>query len=320
MKTLYIIGNGFDIAHGLDTSYWNFREYLDDIYPEFLESFEWLYGIGRIDFSDPRVSDKTRERWEKTVNHELWSEFEDKMGQPNIIEMMDASTSMLNDMNLDGGLTGIEDTMDSYWEDQYGYVKKFEKYVKEWIESVDTSDVIPKRKALIESTDYFLNFNYTDLLENVYKIDNVLHIHGGVSSVTDIEPIMGHCNYKDIKDHQKSAEEADEMFDEGEASIHRAVANYLESIYKDTEWIIGLHQTFWKKLSNVDKVVTIGWSAGSVDLPYLRKIRESVSKNAKWYIYCYDDKAYKALRKAMCDEGIEGKYEVNYISTSEFWD
>lgn len=320
MKTLYIIGNGFDIAHGLDTSYWNFREYLDDIYPEFLEAFEWLYGIGRIDFSDPRVSDKTRERWEKTVNHELWSEFEDKMGQPNIIEMMDASTSMLNDMNLDGGLTGIEDTMDSYWEDQYGYVKKFEKYVKEWIESVDTSDVIPKRKALIESTDYFLNFNYTDLLENVYKIDNVLHIHGGVSSVTDIEPIMGHCNYKDIKDHQKSAEEADEMFAEGEASIHRAVVNYLESIYKDTEWIIGLHQIFWKKLSNVDKVVTIGWSAGSVDLPYLRKIRESVSKNTKWYIYCYDDKAYKALRKAMCDEGIEGKYEVNYISTSEFWD
>lgn len=320
MKTLYIIGNGFDIAHGLDTSYWNFREYLDDIYPEFLEAFEWLYGIGRIDFSDPRVSDKTRERWEKTVNHELWSEFEDKMGQPNIIEMMDASTSMLNDMNLDGGLTGIEDTMDLYWEDQYGYVKKFEKYVKEWIESVDTSDVISKRKALIESTDYFLNFNYTDLLENVYKIDNVLHIHGGVSSVTDIEPIMGHCNYKDIKDHKKSAEEADEMFAEGEASIHRAVANYLESIYKDTEWIIGLHQTFWKKLSNVDKVVTIGWSAGSVDLPYLRKIRESVSKNTKWYIYCYDDKAYKALRKAMCDEGIEGKYEVNYISTSEFWD
>lgn len=30
MKTLYIIGNGFDIAHGLDTSYWNFREYLLD--------------------------------------------------------------------------------------------------------------------------------------------------------------------------------------------------------------------------------------------------------------------------------------------------
>ena len=309
MKTLYIIGNGFDIAHGLDTSYWNFREYLNDSYPQFLQDFEWLYNIGRIDFSDPRVPAGTRERREKSVNHELW-----------ISEMMDASTSVLKDMDLDGGLIGIGDTMNSYWADQYGYVKRFEQYVKEWIESVDTSDITPKRRALIESTDCFLNFNYTDLLENVYKIENVLHIHGGVSSVTDIEPIMGHCNYKDIDDHRRWAEEADEKFDEGEASIHRAVVNYLKSIYKDTEWIIRLHQSFWDSLENVDKVVIIGWSAGIADLPYLRKIRESVSKNTKWYVYCYDDKAYKALNMAMCEEDIEGKYEVNYIPASEFWD
>ena len=320
MKTLYIIGNGFDIAHGLDTSYWNFREYLDDSYPEFLQEFEWMYNIGRIDFSDPRVPAGTRERWEESVNHELWSEFEEKMGQPNISEMMDASTSVLADMDLDGGLIGIGDTMNSYWADKYGYVKKFEQYVKEWIESVDTSDITPKRRALIESTDYFLNFNYTDLLENVYKIENVLHIHGGVASVTDRDPIMGHCNYKDIEDHRRWAEESDEKFEEGEASIHRAVVNYLKSIYKDTELIIGLHQAFWDKLKNVDKVVIIGWSAGNADLPYLRKIRESVSKNTKWYAYFYDDKAYKALNAAMIEGDIEGKFEVNYISTDEFWD
>ena len=301
-------------------SYWNFREYLDDSYPEFLQEFEWMYNIGRIDFSDPRVPAGTRERWEESVNHELWSEFEEKMGQPNISEMMDASTSVLADMDLDGGLIGIGDTMNSYWADKYGYVKKFEQYVKEWIESVDTSDITPKRRALIESTDYFLNFNYTDLLENVYKIENVLHIHGGVASVTDRDPIMGHCNYKDIEDHCRWAEESDEKFDEGEASIHRAVVNYLKSIYKDTELIIGLHKAFWDKLKNVDKVVTIGWSAGNADLPYLRKIRESVSKNTKWYAYFYDDKAYKALNAAMIEGDIEGKFEVNYISTDEFWD
>lgn len=279
-----------------------------------------MYNIGRIDFSDPRVPAGTRERWEESVNHELWSEFEEKMGQPNISEMMDASTSVLADMDLDGGLIGIGDTMNSYWADKYGYVKKFEQYVKEWIESVDTSDITPKRRALIESTDYFLNFNYTDLLENVYKIENVLHIHGGVASVTDRDPIMGHCNYKDIEDHCRWAEESDEKFDEGEASIHRAVVNYLKSIYKDTELIIGLHKAFWDKLKNVDKVVIIGWSAGNADLPYLRKIRESVSKNTKWYAYFYDDKAYKALNAAMIEGDIEGKFEVNYISTDEFWD
>lgn len=59
IKTLYIIGNGFDLAHGLSTSYWKFREYLEREHQEFLYEFEHLYDIGHIDFSDPRVSDST---------------------------------------------------------------------------------------------------------------------------------------------------------------------------------------------------------------------------------------------------------------------
>lgn len=55
MKSLYIIGNGFDRAHNLDTSYWSFREYLDDKYPDFLVAFEHLYNIGRIDFQIPEL-------------------------------------------------------------------------------------------------------------------------------------------------------------------------------------------------------------------------------------------------------------------------
>ncbi|WP_353887649.1 AbiH family protein [uncultured Phocaeicola sp.] len=30
LKTLYIIGNGFDIAHKLPTSYWHFQECFED--------------------------------------------------------------------------------------------------------------------------------------------------------------------------------------------------------------------------------------------------------------------------------------------------
>ena len=32
---LFIIGNGFDKGHGLNTSYWDFRTYLKNMYPEF---------------------------------------------------------------------------------------------------------------------------------------------------------------------------------------------------------------------------------------------------------------------------------------------
>lgn len=41
--------------------------------------------------------------------------------------------------------------------------------------------------------------------------------------------------------------------------------------------------------------------------------------NTKWYVYYYDNGAYTALGKAMCDAGIEKKYEVNYIPVSKFW-
>lgn len=235
-------------------------------------------------------------------------------------EQPNRSESVLNDMDLDSGLVGIESTMNSYWQEQYGYINKFEQYVKEWIETIDTTDIEPKRMALVESTDYFLNFNYTDTLETVYKIEDVLHIHGGVSSVSDIDPIMGHCNYQDIEEHRRLAGEADEVLNEGEASIHRAIANYLRSIYKDTNSIISLSESFWEKLSDIDAVVVVGWAAGKADWPYLRKIQKSIKDDTKWHVYYYDNKALAALSKAMQEEGIEGKYEVTYMQTREFWD
>ena len=319
MKTLYIVGNGFDMAHKLPTSYWHFREYLEDMHQDFLADFEYLYNIGRIDLSNPRVSERTVSRWKKAICDTLWSDFEDKMGRPNIDEMLDASDCVLGDMHLDGGLIGIEDTMDVYWREQYGYMEKFQQYVKDWIEQVDTSSVSPKCNRILNSTDYFMNFNYTYLLEKVYHAENVLHIHGGVESVTDIEPVMGHCNKHDIDEHKRLAREADEEFDEGGASIHRAVVDYLSRIYKDTDAIVSFNNYFWNKLHNVNRVEIIGWSAGEVDLPYLRIIRDNVDSSTIWNVYFYDDRALTMLSKAMDSEKISDLYEVHYIPANEFW-
>lgn len=233
--------------------------------------------------------------------------------------MEDFSASILADLDLDSGPIGIEDTMDAYWEKQYGYVNSFEQYVREWIESVDTSRVKPRRRALIGSDDFFVTFNYTNLLENVYRIEDVLHIHGGISSVTNTAPIMGHCNKNDIENFARQAKQADEKFSEGEASIKRAIANYLESIYKDTEFIIHSNYLFWNKLQDVNKVVIFGLSAGEGDLPYLRKILESVKSNAKWDVYYYDEDARFKLSRVM-QEKINRENCVTYIPSDQFWD
>ena len=43
IEKLYIIENGFDKGHGLKTSYWNFREYLEKYEEDFLVQMERMY-------------------------------------------------------------------------------------------------------------------------------------------------------------------------------------------------------------------------------------------------------------------------------------
>lgn len=64
--TLYILGNGFDLAHKLPTAYWDFRTYLKSAHPEFLEAFEEHYDIY------PSMSDEAKKEY-------LWNRFESNL-------------------------------------------------------------------------------------------------------------------------------------------------------------------------------------------------------------------------------------------------
>ena len=63
---LFIIGNGFDIAHRLETSYINFRDYLIEEEWEFLDRFEEMYGC-HLDM-DRRLAERY-----------LWKDFENNL-------------------------------------------------------------------------------------------------------------------------------------------------------------------------------------------------------------------------------------------------
>lgn len=55
-----------------------------------------------------------------------------------------------------------------------------------------------------------MSFNYTDTLEKVYGIKDVLHLHGGIPSCCEIAPIMGHGNKYIIDLYRRKAKEAQE--------------------------------------------------------------------------------------------------------------
>lgn len=316
MDTLYVIGNGFDMAHGLNTNYWGFREFLEDKEPYFLSAFEALYNIQPLDDTEPWYTDEAQKKWNKVVDHNLWSEFERAMGEPNTTEMIEQSVAATEGMPS----INIRDHMDLYWKEQFGFISKLHNYVKEWIENIDTSNIKCKKKNLIGSDDYFLNFNYTDILEKTYCITNVLHIHGGVSSICNTTPILGHCNKRDIEQHRKWAKEADEEYSEAEASVLDAVADYLETIYKDTKECILSNRSFFDRLQNVKKIVVIGWSGGDVDIPYLKEIIQSVGTDTKWVVYWYNEKDYVTLKNVFEKEKITDSRIIEYIQSDKFWD
>lgn len=320
MNRMLIVGNGFDLEHDLKTAYWNFREYLEENHLDFLIAFEKMYNFYPVDFGDPYVGKDAQQKWEKNLKSKLWESFEEAIGSPDIGSMLNTSECILDNLDLDGGNVGIEDTMDEYWRNEYGFIKQFPEYVKEWIEQISTKDIVPRKQALVNDEECIcLSFNYTDTLENVYHIGDVLHIHGSVCKNSWVEPIMGHYNRENIEKHKVAANKAGEYFDEGEESIQKAIAEFLEPINKDTDEIIKNNQRFFDQLSEIDSITIVGWSVGRVDIPYLRKVAESVKAETIWHVYWHDEKAEKMLEDAFDQVGITLKYR-DFNPDTKFWD
>ena len=321
MSNLYIIGNGFDLAHNLETDYWAFRKFLKKYYIDFLILFEKIYNINQLDPTEYGYNPNIQEKWNDVIYNMLWSSFEEFIGFPNIQEILDDSSSILDDMNLDAGNIYIKDTMDEYWKKKYGFISDLHKYVNEWILTVNLNNTSPKKISLIQSNDYFLSFNYTTLLEDVYKIENVMHIHGCVRKDINYPPVIGHCNQQLINEHIYYVKKNKKLDNDGEMSIHTAIVNYLSSIYKDTKCYINANKRFFNHLKEIEKVIIFGWSAGEVDIPYLDMIQLSVSKNVKWEVYYYNQKSYNLLYQAFKKTRIYDNFkDIVFIKSEKFWD
>lgn len=322
MSTLFLFGNGFDLAHGLDTSYWNFRTFLSENHPEFLFAFERMYNILPLDNTEPWYTEEAQNKWNKSVNKNLWKYFEEKMGNPDIDAMLDMSESVVGDLCLADGAVDIRNTMDEYWCREYDFVNELSKYIEEWVEQIDISKITVQKKILKNNnSDLFITFNYTGTLEEIYHVDpdHILHIHGSIEPYCDIAPIIGHGNIMDVKKYKKKSIDADEKFWEETASIYNAISEYLNTLLKDTEQIICRNASFFRKISCIDNIVILGLSFGDVDIPYLKIIKKSVSDQIKWNVYYYDDVAKKDLEKVFNVTNINISKDC-FRQSNEFWD
>ncbi|HFC9119510.1 bacteriophage abortive infection AbiH family protein [Enterococcus hirae] len=199
MTKLYIIGNGFDLAHELPTSYnKNLKPILEKNDKELFDLVNNLYFVLNSNSQD-----------------DYWFEFEKHIGEITDIEQhkfMDFLKKQTDDFYENTELPSVTNFSFDPDDDNYGDIyteteraisaisdmnpnfdykswdnlDKIRSFIdlgfKQMIEKANL-DLINKEKLdsiNFQSSDFFINFNYTNILETVYGIspDHILHIHG----------------------------------------------------------------------------------------------------------------------------------------------
>ena len=300
---LFLIGNGFDRAHGLPTDYWDFRSFLSKVYPDFLMGFEEHYQLYL----------GTPDEEKKNI---LWNRFETNLA--NIDEDIIIENGVSIDLDLESGDVGIEDTMYMCLSEEYRYIKYLSKYIKEWVRTISIKDCLPRTSKISRcNEDYYITFNYTATLENVYKIpsSNVLHIHGSLRSYTK-DPVIGHGNFKRLEEINSKISEAEKLFDEKWSSVCKVVRDYYKTTFKDVnKYIPSLSIISDMKF---DEIIVLGLSLEGVDLPYFKCIDMLTGKKLEWKIYCYHEDEGTKKKENLVDQGISPERITVYISADFF--
>lgn len=278
MGRLIIIGNGFERAHNLPTSYEDFKGFLK------MHDYHFYQAISRY-----------------IPEEDLWCDFEMALGELDDYQIQQDNSSFYLDYGDDNWKDSAHHDFQYMIQQELEFAALIPDYLEEWIKSINT-DVRPVVSSdTINRQCIFLNFNYTDTLERIYDIpeDKILYIHG--KALRDDKLIVGHHDINRFQEGSIPAFNAPEehgkylTIEDEDVRIVEAlevIKDYFRVTYKDTESIIEKNRYFFKSLADITEVFILGHSLSDIDMDYFVKVRECVSPWCRWYIsyYSEDDK------------------------------
>lgn len=273
---LYILGNGFDIAHGISSRYRDFEHWVK------AKGNEQLIGMMDIFFSN---------------EHDLWADIETALGEYREEEIFDYCKP-IEEIDYDHmmrSVAAIEDAPDWLFKP---ILDDFLNSFTDWVNSIDISQA--RQQLQLEPQSRYLTFNYTETLEKVYgtPADNILHIHGS-RVVKGGAYIMGHNNIK-----------PDDLYDtlNGELYFEQDTKNkiigWMNELHKDTSSIIRHNATFFRSLSGITHVVVIGHSVNEVDWPYFDEVNKNIGPNAQWQFHSHSSEDKERIEAYIAHSGI----------------
>lgn len=295
MNTLYIIGNGFDLHHGFNTSFKDFKEYVR------IKNAN-LYNL---------INEYDQEHFFECPLRTNWSDIEESLGlNPYKIQ----TNSRKDDSNFEP--TNI----------YLNILEVFKNYFSEWI--LECNNQIKNSNRLnhypnldLNKNNLFLTFNYTCTLEYLYGIDaidkesdlsteHIIYIHNRVLE-NKIKACLNFKRYSAVCFGRATNEEKRKLEKDPNLLLLYQIFNKpVERLFK-INFLSHLNQ-FAQDIKQIQTIKIYGHSLKferdenghlTEDGYYFEKIKELCPK-AKWIFYYYSNEDIEAELKAINSLGL----------------
>jgi len=326
MKKFFIIGNGFDLQHNIKSRYQDFHAYFRSLYvTQRIEEFArfpvvpWRYSVpishgmggyyrsdiqnvlGFLDYTLSK-SEAGNQSFSFYLNSDWWN-IEHSLGNLDLREEFDEEDEKY--------LYQEEPLMDKIF--SVGQCFSFMNVIfSKWVSTIDISFVEPIdsfSKLIDNANDWFMTFNYTRTLEDVYHAKNVFHIHGiqgervefGHKKMYDDE-ILEYCIKNKIPTDCKAGVEY--MFDITE---------------KDTMRLLKQNQAYFTSLDkDITEIYSYGFSFSLVDMPYIFELCHSLdTSDVTWYLSDFDsNEKIEKYKNYIIKCGFKGKFNTFHIDNN----
>lgn len=285
-RVLYVIGNGFDLYHGLATGFTDFEKYLAAMQPTLKQTAE--------EYLCDLAGD--------------WSNLEEALAYFDVDSVIDHASDFLVSY-------AAEDWSDSYHHDYQYEIEQLVRAISgelksefyNWLQKIEVpSPRVPKPPILdIEKRSKFFTFNYTPTLQKIYGVDpsSILHIHGALAGSAE-DVVLGHgwkAEDRPKLDGGQDPEAIDTRVMEGNSLID----SYFEHTFKPTKELIDQQQPFFSTLIHVADIYVWGHSLSDIDMPYLVEIEKwTRHNNPLWHVSYYNSSSIARNDAAMIEIGV----------------